>query len=171
MPLYISILTIEFTFLDLTLEEKSLLRNKQASTPAVVRKTVATTMGTRAKTRLFCTGCWVVTVGGVSAVSVTFLVSPGRLVVAFTVLDPDSAVVEPVTMVASVTAVAATVLLAAVGDVEASATGVSAATVFCVATTVGGVGFAVGTLFVGLGGIVLAGPGGGSLLGGVKLTP
>lgn len=50
---HIIILTIELTFLDLTLEENSLFRNKQASMPAVVRKTVAITMGTRANIKLF----------------------------------------------------------------------------------------------------------------------
>lgn len=68
---------MELTFLDLTLAENSLLRNRQANTPAVVRIIVAITMGTRAGTRLFCTGCWVVTVGGVSTAFVTFFVSFG----------------------------------------------------------------------------------------------
>jgi len=119
----------------------------------------------------------VVTVGGVSAVSVTFLVSPGRVVVAATVvlvLDPDSVVMELIIKFTSapVTTVEATVLPAAVGDVEASATGVSTTTVFGVAMAVDVVGgFTVGTLFCGLGGVVLNGPGGGSLLGGVKTTP
>lgn len=47
-------------------------------------------------------------------------------------------------------------------------------TVFCVATAlvvVVVVGFTVGTLFVGRGGVVLAGPGVRSLLGGVKTAP
>jgi len=85
------------------------------------------------------------------------------------VLGADSVVVEPFTgfRAASVTMVEATVLTTAVGDVDASATGMSAATVFCVATTVGVVGLAIGTLFIGRGGVVLAGPGGRSLLGGV----
>lgn len=90
-----------------------------------------------------------------------------------TVLDPDFLVVEPLIafMAVSITTVDGTVLVTAVGDVEASATGMSAVTVFCVATTVGVVGFTVGTLFVGRGGVVLAGPGGRSLLGGVKTEP
>jgi len=118
----------------------------------------------------------VVTVGGVSAVSVTFLVSPGRVVVVVTVvlmLDSDTVVVEFIMkfISASVTMVEATVLPVAVGDVEASETGVSATTVFGVAMAVDVVGFAVGTLFSGLGGVVLVGPGGGSLLGGVKTMP
>lgn len=156
---------MELTFLDLTLAENSLLRNKQPSTPAAVKKTAATTMGTRASTMLFCTGCWVVTVGGVSAVSVTFLVSFGRAVA-----ETDS-VVE--TEDESVTAVLVTsvVLADAAGDVDASATGESAAVVaaFCVAGDVGG--RVLGTLFAAvadLGGCgVLAGTGGGvCLLGG-----
>jgi len=125
-------------------------------------------------------------VGGVSAVSVTFLVSLGRSVVAAvvvvsvmlvaavaTVLDPDLKVMEPLIacMAASITTVDGTVLTTLVGDVEASSTGISAVTVFCVTTTEGVVGFAVGTLFVGRSGVVLAGPGGRSLLGGVKTTP
>lgn len=114
--------------------------------------------------------------GGVSAGSVTFLVSSSRAVVVAavaTVLDADSVVVELFTAftAVSVTTVEATVLTITVGDVEASATGMSAVTVFCVVTTVGVVGFAVGTLFVGRGGVVLADPGGRSLLGGVKTTP
>jgi len=88
-------------------------------------------------------------------------------------LVPDSAVVELVTAVVDVcvTTVEVAVLPAAVDEVEVSAAAMSAEDVFCVATTVGGVGFIVGTLFIGLGGVVLAGPGGGSLLGGVKITP
>jgi hypothetical protein len=119
----------------------------------------------------------VVTVGGVSAVSVTFLVSPDRVVVAavvLMVLDSDSVMVKIDGIwftSGSVTTVELTMLPAVVGDVEASATGVSAVTVFCVAITVVVVGFTVGTLFGGLGGVVLAGPGGGSLLGGVSTKP
>jgi len=112
----------------------------------------------------------VVTVGGVSAVSVTFLISPGVVVVASTVVLVlnQYVVVEFIKFTsAPVTTVEATVLPAAVGDVEASAT-----TVFGVAMVVDVVdGFIVGTLFGGLGGVVLAGPGGGSLLGGVKTMP
>jgi len=118
---------MELTFFDITLAENSRLRNRQASTPAVARKTVAITMGTRASTRLFCTGCWVVTVGGVSPVSVTFLVSSGR-----TMGTTD---VDATTVV---------VLDAAVGNVGAavSVAGAAVAVVFCT----DGVGRTVGTL-------------------------
>lgn len=73
--------------------------------------------------------------GGVSAGSVTFLVSPNREVVAavvVTVLGADSVVVEPFTAftAASATTVEATMLTTVVVDVVASATGMSAATVF-----------------------------------------
>lgn len=71
------------------------MRNKQASTPAAVRKTAATAMGTSAKIMLFCAGCWVVTVGGLAAVSVTFLGSFGRAVVAAAV-DWSATAVEAV---------------------------------------------------------------------------
>lgn len=157
---------MELTFLDLTLPENSLLRNKQASTPAAVRKTAATTMGTRASTMLFCDGCCVVTVGGVSAVSVAFLVSLGRAVAA-----TDSVVTAEAKSVIAAVPITSVVLAAAVGDVDASATGAFAA--FSVAVDVGC--RVVGTLFAtvaGLGGcVVLAGTGdGGCLLGGAK-TP
>lgn len=160
---------MELTFLDLTLPENSLLRYRQASMPAIVKKTVATTIGIKANTRLFCAGCWVVTVGGVSAVSVTFLiVSFGRTVV----------MVEESTIEVTVVVV---VVLGAVGNVEASATGteavsiVTAATVvaFCVTTTAVD-GRAVGTLFVELEGSFGADgilTGGDDLFGGMNETP
>jgi len=156
---------MELTFFDMTLAENSRLRNKQASTPAAVRKTVATTMGTRASIRLFCVGCWVVTVGGVSAVLVTFLVSSGADVV-------DSAAAPDVFGSADVFAadvfdstdvfdsadvvVSADTVVGGGGDV-----GTAAAVVFCA----GGVGRAVGTLFAGPddglgGGVILPGGGG-----------
>lgn len=107
-----------------------------------------------------------VTVGGVSAVSVTFLVSLGWVVVVAAVVmlrNSDFVVVVLIKYTSALfTTVEATVLPASVGDVEASAT-----TVFGVVMAVDVVGFTVGTLFSGLGGVVLAGPGVESLLGGI----
>lgn len=167
---------MELTFFDLTLAENSRLRNKQASTPAAVRKTVATAMGTNAKIMLFCAGCWVVTVGGPAAVSVTFLVSFGRPVVVAAAVDWSAAAAAAV--VGDVDASAAAVVgdvdaSAAVGDADwSTAVGgadalVVAAAAFCVTA---GVGRAVGTLLAaeGLADDVLVN--GGLLLDGTKTT-
>lgn len=171
---------MELTFFDLTLAENSLLRNKQASTPAAVKNMVATTMGTRAHTRLFCAGCWVVTVGGVSAVSVTFLVSSGRAAEA----DVDSAMAADVDFAAVVAtdvesaATAVTLEDATVGNAELSAAGLAAVAVTAAAAAIvvfctDGVGRAVGTLFArpndDLDGCVILPGGGGTFCEGGKI--
>lgn len=152
---------MELTFFDLTaLAVNSLLRNRHASTPAAVRKTAATTMGTSARTRLFCTGCCVVTVGGVRGVSVAFRAS----------FDCASVTSTDVASAAEVVAAAvATVVLVAATMAGPSATE---------GTVTAGVavgGRAVGTLVVtgvdaGLAGVVLLVTGVGGLLCGGNIT-